>query len=431
MKQTAATRKRVTKTQSKKSKPGGHAVRLDPATGTLHDDWDAEEPGKSVGSLRLKKRGKWNAFQDLPKRADGTEEGINTSQIQEFIRCGYRWHLRNRRMIDRREIAPAMDLGSAVHAALGGAIKQYALAQEFGPRLSERSWGLIDKAALKGITEFRDEWLKEHSINISDVSEETLRQLKDICDKAWDIFDLHINELDLERYEVLWLQGRPLVEQKIVIPFVDGVLYYGTPDVVWKDRDKGGNWVADYKVREKMQAVEHEEVDLQLPAYQYMLDRLGIPTTGSMKIQIRAELPKKPEITKKGQMSRMRIMTTWDVYKKALIENGMNPLHYEEEMKQKLDCEFFRLDQLYRNQFEIASFWTNIIEPLGRTLIEAKNHIRHMHFMNCAGCWARDFCLAELRGEDPGFLLETQYIDATAPQPKLVLRAEDVVLEDA
>ena len=102
-----------------------------------------------------------------------------------------------------------------------------------------------------------------------------------------------------------------------------------------------------------LQSVEHEEVDLQLPAYQYMLDRLGIPTTGSMKIQIRAELPKEPQTTQKGGMSRQRIATTWEVYSKALVQHGFNPKDYELEMKQKLDCEFFRLDQLYRNQFKL------------------------------------------------------------------------------
>ena len=104
MKQTAAkTRKRVAKTQSKKQKKASSEDNFYFGKGAT--------VSKDVKFI-VTRPDTWNAFQDLPKRADGTEEGINTSQIQDFIRCGYRWNLRNRRMINRREIAPAMDLGS-------------------------------------------------------------------------------------------------------------------------------------------------------------------------------------------------------------------------------------------------------------------------------------------------------------------------------
>jgi hypothetical protein len=364
-----------------------------------------------------------------PPRADGTEEGVNVSQIVEHFRCAYRWELRNRRMVGRREIAPPMDLGSFVHAGLSGAIHTYA---EIGmpTTLGKTNQAAVLQATIQGVRNFRKEWIKEH-LGDRDMSEEMDEQLTELQVKAGDLAVRAVEELDLTRWDILKLNGVFLIEQKIILPnFYKGIPFYGTPDVVWTDRDKGGNWVFDWKIRENMQTVENEEVDLQLPAYQFMLAKLGIPTVGAGKFQVKARVPEQPELNKNGTMSRQRIATTWEVYREALISRGLKPENYL-EMKQKLDVEFFRLDHLYRNQFEIQSFWDNIIAPLGKQLVEAKEFIRHMHFMNCRGCWAREFCLEELRGGDTGFLLETQYMDLANPAPRLMLRPEDItVVED-
>lgn len=369
------------------------------------------------------------AFQNAPPRADGTAEGINGSQLNEHMRCPWRWELKNRRLIDRRSIAPPMDLGSAVHAGVAGAIHTFALIENPAKATKVERAGVL-QALVVGVREWRNQWMAEHCAD-GRLADETETQLSEIQVKAVQIAERALEEIDLPRYEVVWYKGEPLVERKITIPFLPSIPFYGTPDVVWKDRQSPKNSIMpwDFKVREKMQAVEHEEVDLQLPAYQYMLGKLDIPTIGAGKFQIRAELPRIPERNKNGAMSRQRIATTWDMYKAELIRYGLKPADYEEEMKQKLDVEFFRLDQLYRNQFEIQSFWDNIITPLGKQLVEAKEFIRHMHFINCTGCWARELCLSELRGEDTGFLLETNYIDLRDPKAKLVLRPEDVTIE--
>lgn len=362
------------------------------------------------------------AFTDMPVRADGTEEGVNVSQLNEFMRCPWRWHLRNRRQIDRRSIAPPMDLGSFVHAGISGAIHAYAAND--GQSWNRGMYKEILTATAAGVREFRKTWIEEH-LGDRDMSDELDDQLTELQVKGNELAVHAVEELNLERWEIISLNGEPLIEKKISIPFLPGVPFYGTPDVVWRDRDKGGDWVFDWKIRENMQAVENEEVDLQLPAYQYMLAKLGIRTVGAGKFQVRSRVPEQPSLNKNGTMSRVRIATTWEMYREALIAHGLKPDNYA-EMKQKLDMEFFRLDQLYRNQFEIQSFWDNIIAPLGKQLVEAREFIRHMHFTNCRGCWAREFCLEELRGGDSGFLLETQYIDLKNPAPRQMLRPEDI-----
>ena len=369
-----------------------------------------------------------NAFSGQPPRVDGTVEGINVSQLNEYMLCPWRWHLKFRRQITSRYVEIAPDLGSAVHAGIAGAIRFHSLAtSDMGRNISKL--GHLQFIAF-GIRDWKKEWIKEH-LGDHDLSDELNAQLDEITVTANEIAVRAIEDLDLERWEVVYYKKEPLVERKISIPFLDGIPFYGTPDVVWKDRDKGGNWVVDYKVRKVMQPVEQEEVDLQLPAYQYMLMKLGIPTAGSIKVQVRSRLPEIPSLNKNGTMSRQRILTTWEIYASELLKHNLKLADYQQEMQQKLDAEFFRLDRLYRNQFEITSFWDNIIVPLGRQLVESKEFIRHMHASaHCRGCWARELCLAELRGEDNGFLLETQYYDANSPKPKLAMRPEDFTFEE-
>lgn len=354
----------------------------------------------------------------LPLREDGTPEGVNLSQLQEWLRCRYRWELKNRRHIERRGTHRPMDLGSAVHAGIAGAVRRFASYEK--PQLTQKQWGYIQSALLVGINTWANDWKTQRG----EIDAEAQAQLDEITYTAHGIAWKAVQDMDLPRWQTLRFKGEPMVEIKLTCDFLPGVPFYGTPDWVVKDRQHGGNVVVDYKIREALQPPEHEEVDLQLPAYQMLLLKNGIPTVGAIKYQIRAQVPRQPEMTKKKQMSRQRIATTWPIYKAALLAHGLDPKDYR-EMEQKLDVEFFRVDRLYRNDFVISSIWDDIILPLGQLFVKSKTQVRHMHFMNCNGCWAREFCLAELRGEDTDFLLETAYVNTDSPRAKIAMRPED------
>lgn len=321
-----------------------------------------------------------------------------------------------------------MDRGSAVHAGIAAGIRQYA---ESGCpiKLTKKQALLIRAAASLGINRYSDEWMTERGIDPFDTK---TQEFNDLLLVSEQLTFRALDELDLSRFEIVRIKGQALIEQKLSMPFLPGIDFYGTPDAVWRDRsDKlQSAWVPDWKVRDVMQPIEHEELDLQLPCYQKLLAYHGILTVGSIKFQIRGELPKQPERNKNGAMSRARIATTWDVYKQALIDAKLDPAEYIEEMKPKLDVAFFRFDRLYRNQFYIDNIWDQIILPLGRQWAKSKVQFRNMHFMNCGGCWAREFCLAELRGEDTEFLLDTTYMSANDPRARMVLKAEDFDFEE-
>lgn len=370
------------------------------------------------------------ALRGAKPRADGTPEGVNYSQLMDFMRCRYRWHLRNRRLIERRTVIVAPDLGSMVHAGIAQGIRVY---DELGSpkKLSKGAEGSINTAATQACWQ----WAKEWEAARGTLSPDTQAELTATLANAILIAHRALRDLDLPRWEIIYLKKQPLVEHKIWwdIPGVKGIRFYGTQDRVAKDRKDGGTWVMDYKVRERFTTPEEELFDLQLPTYQVGLARNGIPTTGSIKFQIRASVPAEPKRNKDGSMSRARIATTWEVYEKALRAAKLNPAHYEEEMRQKLDIEFFRSERIYRNSYLIEQLWNEVTVPLVKQYLKAKRFPRVMTSWGgngCPSCWAREFCLAELRGEDTDFLLQTSFVDQHKPQPKLALSVDDFEFTD-
>lgn len=370
-----------------------------------------------------------------PPRRDGSPEGVDYSQLMDFARCGYRWHLRNRRQIERRRIIVAPDLGSAVHAGVAGGWHAY---RDLGsPKiLGKTAEQEINKRAARDIFAWAKEWEKQRGT----LSPDTTAELTAVIANAILISQRGLRDLDLPRWQILHLKNKPLVEQKIWWPIrgiteVNGVRFYGTPDLVAKDRKEGGNWVLDNKVRDRFTSPDEEMFDLQLPTYQVglALQTPSIPTTGSIKFQIRAAVEAQPKLNKDGSMSRARIGTTWDVYRDALIKAKLNPADYQDEMQQKLDMPFFHAERIFRNDYMIRQLWEKVTVPLTKKFLRAKTFVRVMTSWGgtgCPSCWAREFCLAELKGEDTDFLLQTAFIDQKTPAPRMVLNPDDIELVD-
>ena len=374
-------------------------------------------------------------YQKLPRalraatpRADGTEEGINLSSLIDAARCGYRYHLRHRRGIERRTIAPAMDLGSAVHEGIRGGIFRWAAFKT--PRITNKRMTLI----WMNVNQYVLDWAEHWKAGRGTLTVETNQELGDTIEKAIRIAQRALVEMDLSRWKILRLRdGSPMVEQKITwaIPGTD-VPFYGTPDFGATDLTDGSNWVWDYKVRERFVSSEDERFDTQLPTYQFGLSKQvpSIRTAGAIKFQIRSALPEIPKLNKNGTMSRQRIATDWPTYDRALVAAGLDAEDYREEMHQKLDFQFFSLERHYRNDFELRQIWHEITVPMALAHLRRKNWHRVMHTWGCNGCWARAFCLGELRGEDTEFLLATEYVDTTKPADHIGLRPEHFNFRD-
>ena len=359
------------------------------------------------------------------KRSAPALPEIRLSEIQDHNKCRYRHHLRWRRNIDRRVFHRPMDLGSVVHAGLAGGIRYFGHQEVRTKAIFRRS----DAALVTACQETLEKMVaKLGGIKRLSSEEELIRQ--EIEETGVTVARRTLGALRLERWQTYWYDEKPLVEQTIRLPYNGEFIYQFTPDWVAEDLEEGGVWVLDYKIRKQFQPKEAEEVNVQFPAYQFGLGQIGLLTTGSIMVQSRAQMPSIPKLNMNGSLSRQKIATDWETYKATCLEHGLDPSDYEGDMKSKLTTEFYREDRVYRNQFVVNSFWDNLVVPAARELIAGGSTHRHMNHVNCNGCWAREFCLAELMGEDTDFLLATQYVDLNKPAPRIILRPEDFVLTD-
>jgi CRISPR/Cas system CMR-associated protein Cmr5 small subunit len=313
-----------------------------------------------------------------------------------------------------------MDLGTVVHAGIAGAIRYYGSKMERTKAIFRRTDAALVESCQKSVAEMvkrlggSDYLTAEESVTASEIEE-----------RGIGVARRTVAMLELERWMTYWYKDEPLVEQKLYYETED-FIYTCIPDWVAEDLSEGGVWILDYKVRKQFQPPESEEVNVQFPAYQYVLARIGLQTTGSIMVQTKAVVPSIPKLNQNGSMSRAKIATTWDIYKAELIRNNLNPDDYQVDMESKLTTAFDRLDRVHRNEFIVNGFWDQLVVPAAREMLKSPEPIRHMNHMNCNGCWAREFCLGELYGEDTDFLLQTNYVDTNNPAPRVILRPQDI-----
>lgn len=355
----------------------------------------------------------------MPRPARSVPE-INLSQIQEWLRCRYRWDLRYRRGIDRRQLHGPMDLGSAVHAGIAASIRTYGHTQKVTKALMRR----VDTSLVNSVFEYGLS-VKEKMGGWNSMHQDEQIQMQEIEEAGIEVARRAVAALNLPRWKTVWLKNKPIVERRLWLKS-KGFRFHGTPDWVAVDTEDGSTWILDYKIRKSFTPVEAEELNVQFPAYQRLLRAHGVECLGSIMFQVKARQESQPVLNKNGSMSRAKIACTWDTYAAALVKAGLNPEDYITDMKPKLDTEFYRSTPMARTPEHVDAIWDNIVVPAALEMIKGDGHpTRHMHFMNCNGCWARDMCQAELLGDDIEFLLQTGYVDTNDPAPRIPLRITD------
>ena len=356
------------------------------------------------------------------------EDTATVSRLKSWTNCRYRHDLEYVRRIRRRRTGGVIDLGSAVHEGLAAALLS-------SIRKDARKVFTYADVIERAI----DHW---HTFIVSKMStdelddREAMAELNDTSEKAKAIAKRAIVPL-LSHYEVVVLDdGTPLVEYALNVRVawkrwkVRNV--HGTVDLVARDKQTGSLWVIDHKTREQLQAEQWVDFDLQLAMYQWMLQKSGIPVVGSIQYQIRSAVPREPNVNKNGSMSRAAIATTWDIYRAALIREGLDPDEYG-DMKEKLEAQkWHEFSKTYRSA-ETLEF---IVEDQARANCRdmfTKGHMRRvwraLGSISCRSCRMIDFCRAELHGDDIAPLLDTLFYvwspdEKEPPEPPLPAQLE-------
>lgn len=216
---------------------------------------------------------------------------------------------------------------------------------------------------------------KEFAVAVPDESGEPYRFV-DISGKAWEI----------------WLVGR-----------LDMVVQD------WDDRV----WILDHKTSKDRLDPEILTLDDQMTMYMWAAQTiLQTPVAGCYYNVLRKKLPTVPKVlaSGKGLSKDKSIDTTYEVYLKAIEDNGFDPEDYAEYLNMLLnkDTGFFTRVKVHRNPHEIAM--------AGRMLLlEAIDMLNAPYIYpnptwDCRWkCDYKDLCLAMNRNDDVEYLRKALY----------------------
>lgn len=372
--------------------------------------------------------------------ASGSARLLNRSSFVEWLKCAYRYDLGVRRHIHSRGVSRAPELGSCVHAGLEAVMKLHHKQSLAFKVVSVKtdSGGVVKVRATKitrsrlsllfnaGVTAMRRYKLEQETMR-KGVSPEEQLLLDQILEDAIAILHNALPIINVDRWSTVEGKNGPLIESSFILKDADIIAagwdgVHITPDWIVYDEETNGVMLADYKVRGQFTTEEDAETDVQAPFYIEVLRRLGLEVSGDMHIQILSSPPAQPKTNKDGSMSRAQVRTTWPLYEKALRKAGLDPADYRDDMEPKLSgVKFVYLLRSLRTIDETFALWNEVVIPTAEAMSKRKKwKTRNFGFMNCKGCWAKAFCLAELRGEDTDFLLKTQYIDSDNPSDRLL-----------
>lgn len=358
---------------------------------------------------------------------------LHQSNVTEWTRCKYRYRLTVIEGLQPRFAPAPLRRGTLVHAGM-----ESALLAHFE--------GLTAKAILSAghrrIIDEQDKWLAQEYI-APHITPELLENAIEQCQFASHIFERAFKALGIleGEWETMTIDGKPIIEWEMRIPFEGFEGFQGAIDWVARHVRTDNVWLVDFKTRKSMQGEGYDDAQIQAPVYQHLLRTLhGMNLCGTATYQIRAAIPEVPEVNKtkkKGEdrpsMSRSSLATDWPTYRQTLIDEHLDPADYE-DIRAKLKP-FDRWDYTFRSAMEVERVWRTV-RSHGAAILDAERiaqelgvedaYPRSLNAFNCMGCSMRNYCLADLRGQDTDFLARTEYMrEGEAPALPAIFDGDD------
>jgi len=200
-----------------------------------------------------------------------------------------------------------------------------------------------------------------------------------------------------------------VVEQKFeaVIPDI-GVKLIGYWDSIVQTKD-GQTWVLEHKCPKIFRSEDMIDLDGQILTYQYAALRSGYQAVGTIYDQLLAKVPSVPTLNKNGTMSRTAINTTWEVYEKTLLENGLNPAEYDDMRVKLAENTFFKRMYIYRSQEHVKAYSKELAKKIWDMRRKKKHIYKSESVFNCGKCPYAELCLEQARGRDISYIIENNF----------------------
>jgi hypothetical protein len=347
-------------------------------------------------------------WRNPPLRSQRKEfPSISYSAISTFNTCRMKHYWIYDRQLEKQVFDPKPMLGSMGHAALEALysgqnhivhLARWAkqeiekVKDDIFEETREHYWQLADL-----VGEIVDRYIEHHAVadkalTMVSVEQEFAVKLPGLGRELIGFWDALVRDIS-GRY---WIRDYKFVGGKFKTDDDTGKLVLSS----------GGQFRQDWEL----------ELDLQIGLYQWAALALGIPVVGTIYDQIRAGVPKVPELLKSGKgVSRSRIATDWPTYRNVIVENGFDPDDYADVMGWSSMTEWFRRSVIIRTPDEIENFALDTFAKVKEMQQSERNRKRTgivpmtPSRMNCSPCAFRELCLERIKGRDVESLIEMDY----------------------
>jgi len=187
---------------------------------------------------------------------------------------------------------------------------------------------------------------------------------------------------------------------------------YGFIDMIVEDAD-GGIWGIEHKSGEQFFDVEQLALNEQTSLYISVLKNYyGNNVKGMIYNLVRTKVPSVPKMTKAKGMSKAAIDTTWEVYKEALLENGLDPADYV-DMQMKLENnKFVDRSYIYRTNKELNNFIEETAHVMHAIVDQDPDTCYRTPTRDCK--WDckefHELCIMDLKGLDTTYYKERAFV---------------------
>lgn len=356
---------------------------------------------------------------------------LSTTERQEFHDCRRRWDIfsYSRQSLEMKQEATALWFGKLGHDALEHFEKSRV---DLVKHFSDSTAAAIEKLTSEGIIPAgQDDWLWElREIGIG-MMHGYLAIYPTLDAGFKTVYTEHEFELPILDHDGNHAYVEVPVELepgRVEVCRVYGYIVGRIDRVV---EDTLGMWyVMDYKFMADRLASGKLDLDDQLTSYMYCGQRLfNRPFAGAVYRNIRKKLPTIPRLLVggKGLSKDKSVDTTYEVYRKAIDDAGLNPADYADILQHLLNKpnSFFQQETVRRNQSQLDTFEHELYYEFLDMAGCAERIYHSPSWMGCF-CDAKALCLATNDGSD----VEAMKRDFLKPRVPEGVYGGDVVFRD-
>jgi RecB family exonuclease len=318
---------------------------------------------------------------------------VSFSEVNSFRRCHKAWEYRYKIGLKRKLKGIRLFKGEILHEMLNAHIKIKMVKGYVG----DDPWDVLEKYA----TEYANYFAEERE------------QYGDIIGDCGAIFEGYLRKY---RKDPLTYEAS---EQECYFDITDKLRFAGFIDKIATDKEDR-RWIVDHKFVASIPTAADRFSDLQLLLYVWAWNKKkpDQPIDGVLWDYARSKAPTRPEVLKKGGLSkRKNLDCDPHTYLLTIAENNLNPADYQDmlaHLEGKEDTFYERVFLPKPSAHMIEEVTTDFLQSAVEIQEKRKPKARcsrSMTSFNCNTCEFRPVCEAEVRGLDAEFIIKADYTE--------------------